>query len=260
MPPAPEEAAEAPAAPVTPAEATPEATAEPVAEPAPAPPAQPSLAHDPDHTEAPPPGSLRAKLMRSHFEETVAIRHAVIAGDIRHAIKPAAALADLKGLETLPKLWQDGVQRLTAASRRISESADLQEVAAATADIARACGACHASVSGPKAKLTDPPPAGTTMKERMARHHWGTQRMWEGLFVPSEEAWKAGVDALGADVFPKNEVSKGGVHAVSAASRFISLVDKAKTAKTSQQRGDVYAQVLSTCAPCHSAMGIKPKE
>jgi hypothetical protein len=229
---------------------------EPAPTPAPEaePPAKPQV--EPVPEDQPEPGSLRAKIMRHHFKETVAIRNAVISGEINRASKPAQALAELKGVETLPKLWQDSVRRLSAATKRINESSDLQESAAATADIGRACGACHAVVSGPKAKLGDPPPAGTTMKQRMKRHQWGTERMWEGLYVPSTEAWKAGVDLLTADPFPKQDVGKGGVHAISAASRFNKSMAKAKAAKSGADRAAAYADVLSTCAPCHKAMGV----
>jgi hypothetical protein len=88
----------------------------------------------------------------------------------------------------------------------------------------------------------------------MKLHQWATERRWEGLYVPSDAAWKAGVDALEADPFPKKDVDKGGVHARSSASRFSQLVGKAKAARSGDQKAKVYASVLTTCAPCHSTM------
>jgi cytochrome c556 len=246
------EPAPAPAPPVDDAEPGPSAVEPPAAEPGA--PANPQV--EPIAEDQPEPGSLRAKIMRDHFKGTVDIRNAVISGHITRASKPAQSIAELKGVETLPKLWQDSVRRLSAAAKRLNDSSDLQESAAATADLGRACGACHAAVSGPKVKLGDPPPVGSTMKQRMKRHQLGTERMWEALYVPSSEAWKAGVDVLVADPFPKQDVGKGGVHAISAANRFNASMEKAKTAKSAADRAAAYADVLSTCAPCHNAMGV----
>jgi hypothetical protein len=230
----PAESAESPAA-----SAQPESTAHPGAAPAP---------------DAPEGSSLRARIMNAHFKETVTIRTAIINGQLHKAGKPARKLAEMKGVETLPKQWQLATKRLTKASQRISESSDLQESAAATADIGRACGACHVAVSGPKPKYGDAPEAGSTVKEHMQLHQWATERLWEGLYVPSDKAWKDGVAALENDVFPQKELKGADVHARSSASRFGQLVKKAKAAKSGDQRAQVYASMLTTCAPCHSKM------
>lgn len=207
---------------------------------------------------APEPGSAGARLMRQHFAQTTQIQDAVIWGEIEKASRPAGSLADLEGVETLPPKWRESVTQLKDSSRRIRESSDMQEVAAATADIGRACGNCHGKAGGPKIVVNDPPPVDAkSVASRMQRHKWATARLWEGLYGPSDAAWKAGASALELDPFPSEVLDKGGVHGRSAASNFRDVAKTLSKAKTSEARGAAYASLLSTCAPCHAAVGAQ---
>lgn len=124
--------------------------------------------------------------------------------------------------------------------------------AALVADIGLACGSCHRVAGGPKLTLGSPPPAAdTSVKTRMKRHIWAVERLWEGVYAPSDASWKAGVDALAGDQFPKEVLDKGGVHARSAATRFTTLVAGAGTKKKAEERGALYASLLGTCSSCH---------
>jgi cytochrome c553 len=196
--------------------------------------------------------------MRDHFKQTVTLREAVIWGNISAAVAPAESLAGLEGVKTLPRHWQVSANQLLDSARRIRQSSDLSEAAAATADIGRACGLCHAAVRGPKIKIEPPPPVDASLGSRMRRHHWASERLWEGLYVPSDAAWAAGVSALEMEPFPAEALKPGGVHARSAASRFATTAKTLAQAKTSEARGAAYADILSTCGPCHESMGIKP--
>ena len=86
------------------------------------------------------------------------------------------------------------------------------------------------------------------------RHAWATERLWEGLTVPSSEAWQAGAKALSTTPFPAEILKQGGVHGRSAASDFGKLVVKAPTAKTLEERAALYAELLVTCGGCHRAI------
>lgn len=248
--------------------AEPESTSQPAA-----PSAQPSASTDaptsaeplasapppaaPPPTETPAPGSPGELLMRDHFKQTVTIRDALIWGKVAHAVAPAESLAGIEGVKTLPKHWQVSVTELQESARRIRQSSDLSEVAAATADIGRACGLCHASVKGPEIKLEAAPAMDDSVASRMRRHQWATDRLWEGLYVPSNAAWAAGAAALDIDPFAGSALNKGGVHAKSAGSSFNKTAKTLAQAKTSEARGAAYASLLSTCGPCHEAMSVK---
>lgn len=245
--------------------ATTSAAAPPVTEPAPAPSAAPAPPERADPTGAsplsdadlPPPGSPAARWMREHFSQTVAIRNAVVSGKIRNAVAPAAELTGMAGVEGMPAQWKVSAEQLRASSIRIREGSDVQEVAAATADIGRACGHCHSSGGrGPKVTVGEPPAADGSVLSRMRRHKWAAERLWEGIYAPSDAAWTAGAKALEFDPFAGDTLAKGGVHARAAASEFNTIARSLPEAKTGEARGAKYAKLLSTCAPCHEAMGI----
>lgn len=195
--------------------------------------------------------------MRDHFKQTVTIRESLIWGRLTNAVAPADTLASVDGISTLPKTWQASATMLADSAKRISEGSDIATVAAATADIGRACGLCHASAHGPNVEVGEPPEVDESVTARMRRHKWGSERLWEGLYVPSSAAWSAGAKALDLDPFAGDVLKKGGVHARSAASRFNAQAKKLAQAKSSEERGAAYAELLSTCAPCHEAMGVK---
>ncbi len=181
------------------------------------------------------------------------MRSGVINGVLSEAVRPASTLANLEGLESFPKNWQPSLKALENAYLRMKASTDIPGAAAATADIGVACGNCHKSLGGPKGSSDPAPAAGTTVASRMQRHVWATERLWEALYVPSDASWKAGVDALAGEPFPKELLDKGGVHARSAASRFTSLVSTAAGKQKPEDRAKVYAAMLETCSACHMA-------
>ena len=87
----------------------------------------------------------------------------------------------------------------------------------------------------------------------MKRHAWASERLWEALAVPSDDAWNAGAKALSSDPFPQEVLKDGGVEARSAASDFAKLVAKAPAKKTTKDRAALYAELLVTCGTCHHA-------
>ncbi|HEX2872384.1 MAG TPA: hypothetical protein VHP33_14045 [Polyangiaceae bacterium] len=202
--------------------------------------------------DMPPPGSSLDRVMRAHFKDALLIRQAVIAGTPEEAANPATVLALIENLEDLPPGWRDFVERMQQAAKRIKDSTSTAQAAAATADLGVACGQCHKRLGGPAASNEPPPAEGATLEQRMRRHVWATERIWEGLVVPSNEAWNAGTSALVATPFPPEVLSRG-VHARSAAADFTTLVARAPTKKSIEERAALYAQLLVTCGSCHRA-------
>lgn len=197
--------------------------------------------------------------MKEHFRETAAMRDAVVHGKLTDVAAPAKALSQVDSrLGEVPASWRPALESLQGAANRIGQSPDLPAAAAAIADIGLACGSCHRATSGPKVKVEAPPPVdNSSMASRMQRHVWASERFWEAIYAPSDASWKAGVDALGKESFPKEVLDKGGVHARSAASRFTALVASANTKKKPEDRAKVYASMLEQCAACHIATQTK---
>jgi hypothetical protein len=206
-----------------------------------------------DKPDMPPPGSSLDRVMRAHFKDALLIRQAVIAGTPEQAANPATVLAMIQNLDDLPPGWQKFVERMQQAAKRITDSTSSAQAAAATADLGVACGQCHSQQGGPAVSSEPPPAEGTSVEQRMKRHAWATDRLWEGLVVPSSEAWNAGSKALVGAPFPREVLQRGGVHARSAASDFTKLVAEAPNKKTAEERAALYAELLMTCGTCHRA-------
>ncbi len=204
--------------------------------------------------DVPPPGSSTGRVMQAHFTDALLIRKAVIAGTPEQAASAAEALAKAESLDALPAGWRQSVQRMQQIAGRITNSTSASQAAAATADLGVACGECHLQRGGPKASTEPPPALGTALTDRMQRHVWATERLWEGLTVPSSEAWTAGANALSTSPFPAEILKQGGVHGRSAAGDFAKLVGKAPTKKKVEERAALYAELLVTCGGCHRAI------
>jgi cytochrome c553 len=189
--------------------------------------------------------------MRAHFKDALLIRQAVVAGAPDQAVYPARILALIENLDDLPPGWRDYVERMQQAAMRITDGTSMARAASAVADIGVACGQCHRQLGGPAVSNDPRPPQGATLQQGMERHAWATERLWEGIVVPSSEAWSAGVDALSVP-FP-DAVSRRGVAARAAAADFESIVEQAKAKKVVEERAALYARLLVTCAACHRA-------
>jgi cytochrome c553 len=189
--------------------------------------------------------------MRSHFKETREVRDAVIRGDLAATALPIEHMSAMAERDDVPEAWRTPLEHFRVVTRRLGRTSDIPGAAAAVADIGAACGSCHQTTGGPKPKLDAPPSATGTLAGRMQRHVWATERLWEGLYAPSDTSWKAGVDALSVEPFPKEVVERGGVHSRSYVTRFQTLVTTAATAQKVDDRAKVYASLLETCAACH---------
>ena len=204
--------------------------------------------------DAPPPGSPLDRVMKAHFKDALLIREAVIRGTPEDASNPATVITEIQNLDALPAGWREFVERMQQTARRITNSTSTAQAAAAAADLGVSCGMCHQRLGGPKAVDEPAPAAGTTIESRMKRHAWATERLWEGLYVPSSAAWDTGAKGLDTTPFPKEVLKDGGVHARSAAGDFARVAARASTKKTTEERAALYAELLTTCGGCHQAM------
>lgn len=134
---------------------------------------------------------------------------------------------------------------MNAAAARLAEATDIGAASQALGALARTCGDCHATLGGPAAPIGEAPEAedgGVTL--RMKRHRWAEARLWDGLVVPSDRAWRAGAHALAdAPLVPAADVLAQSVHA---------LGRKAIVVGARVDRGAVYGELMATCASCHA--------
>jgi hypothetical protein len=243
----------------TPPPAPPEATVSPEPAPATSTAASESAPTEqkpaaPEKPDVPPAGAPLERIMQAHFKDALLIRQAVIAGKPEDAVDPAFALTRTGDLDHLPEGWRGFVERMQEVAGRIKDSTLVSRAAAATADLGVSCGMCHQQRGGPQASKEPAPAEGTTVESRMQRHVWATERLWEGLYVPSDDAWNAGARALSSAPFPSQVLKDGGVYARSAAGDFARLVAKAPAKRIPRDRAELYAELLLTCGSCHQAI------
>jgi cytochrome c556 len=211
----------------------------------------------PDRPEVEDDAALLRLVMKIHFQESVLIRRAIMDGDIDGAIAPAREIAGWEAVDDLPDPWRTRIGEMQHAAGRIRNSPDLPEAAAAVADIGKSCAGCHLEMGGPSFDVPTMP-ASDSLVERMKRHVWSSERLWEGLVGPSDAAWKAGAEALALAPLPTKALAPGGVHAKSLSGRFAMLAKQAAAADDLEARATTYGSLLATCAPCHQAVGRSP--
>ncbi|MBL9106418.1 MAG: hypothetical protein JNL82_36180 [Myxococcales bacterium] len=212
---------------------------------------QPVVAAAPD-APGPPPGT--GPRMTRHFEDSLFIKDAVIAGRIDELRAPALRLVEWDGDE--PPAWRPYIAATARHAKALLVAADLDAAALAAAGLARTCGDCHAATVGPAfpARVA---PAITSRdpRQRMRRHQWAADRLWEAMVGHSDAAWTSGAAALAdpallrADYPPDVEI-EGDPLVVEA--RLRAFGARAATARDWDERVAIYGGLLATCAACHA--------
>ena len=233
-PPAPAPAAPAPAAPA------------PVAAPAPAapPPVEDSVVSfsaDPHQH------------MKEHFVRAIKMQDAVLAGNLADAQGQGRWLAGHK--EETPDSWKPHVEAFQTQAAAVANAKTIDEAAAAVAHMAASCGACHAALHA-KPKIGSAPIIGEagTVKEHMAAQLEALDRLWDGLIIPSPQAWREGAKLLAKVAVPQKSLENEGLDKADSATLLADSLRhlSASAAKaTKADRVTTYAELLTTCVACH---------
>ena len=214
--------------------------------PVPAPPARP----------APVDGGLQAH-MRDHFESIRSIERAIVVGDLPQARDQAVKLASHQSNPEIESYSQE-VQAVRDAAAAIAASETHADMAIGAAVLASQCGHCHLLTSSITSfEWTEAPASNQSGAERMQRHRWAMDRLWEGLVGPSEQSWTAGAALLGqapasATGLPLGDMSEG-----DAKARLTNLAElgrKASSATDQAERTAIYGELLATCSACHTTV------
>ncbi len=180
--------------------------------------------------------------MHERFAYATMMRTALIHGYLERVRRHAAQLSELlAGTES---------EDLAAVAREAAEATDIGSAAAAVARVGEACGSCHAEnkvqpiILG-QVRRRD----GKTLVERMGRHMWSADLMWQGLISHSVLPWQEGARALAkAPLFkagPDMGVSQSRLDEISA------LATEALKPQSWKSRAEVYGRFLAACSDCH---------
>ncbi|MDJ0652916.1 MAG: hypothetical protein QNJ40_02100 [Xanthomonadales bacterium] len=192
--------------------------------------------------------------MREHFARATLLQTAIIEADLERAREQAAWLADHGSPQGLPDGWQPFVEDLRGLAAEISAARGLVVAAGATADLALACGRCHQKFQvNTWLESTSMPPQGNDIADRMARHQWAADRLWEGLIGGSDSAWLRGAEILAEVPLTATQVlGEPSTTADFLADRVHRLGREARETARQESRARLYGNLLTTCAECHN--------
>ena len=201
----------------------------------------------------------RLAQMEHHFREVGLIHEAVIRGDLQAVRQPAKRLAEAEAPRGLVAPTEPQVAAMRLAAKRAADAPDLASAAAATASMLLSCGECHRAAGTMPAAPTPKRPEIAGAVGHMIEHQRAADEMLEGLFVPSQSQWNSGVTRIaGAPLesqsLPRDKKLTPEIR--KAEERVHQLGERARQATEWKDRGDVYAQMLTTCARCHSLHGV----
>jgi len=198
--------------------------------------------------------------MWHHFDAAADLHQAIVLGSVENARLAGQWLAEPRNLDGLPLGSETLVDTLRVSARQIANARDLLAAAAGTGRVAVACGQCHETYGrGPFFSGGGVPPTeGAGLRRAMRRHAWGAGRMWEGLIGPSDRAWTSGARALiDAPLSPDSgEVKDIEIwhHVAIMETRVHDLGQQALTTTAIEERAQLYASLLTSCAACHARL------
>ena len=201
--------------------------------------------------------------MHEHLAQLNHIKSAVVAGDLNGTKESALLLAQHQPASDLPAEWTPFVQTMRDAANGAAKATNLGAAGSAIARIAVACGNCHVanSINLEFGYEQKPAPDLDDLISHMQRHQWAVDRMWEGMFGPSDIAWNRGTDmlidiALHAKDVPVDSATAAEVRDLDQ--RIHSLGGKGTQTKTTDGRQAVYSEVVSLCGNCHLKLNLGP--
>lgn len=204
---------------------------------------------------APPPTEFtevqRVALMESHYVSAIAAHDALIRGDLPTLRTKLGEIASRELPAAAPPSWRPLDARLREAARSAAGAATLETAGTAMGAVVEACGTCHSGLdAGPVYRRPLPPEGATPVQDAMLAHQWATERLWEGVTGPREEAWHRGAATLAAGrVFAgRTDVSPDLLaHETALQSR----AQAAMAIAGLHERSVAYGQLLATCSACH---------
>lgn len=201
----------------------------------------------------PPPRPLQ-RHMAFHFAEIAKVREALAAGNLEAAREPARAIWLQTDHPDLPRGVDSPAHDLRRSAHRAAAASTLEEAAEATAGMGAACARCHGAAGGGPSLEPAFAPLATTEAERMTRHVWAAERLWEGVVGDDDEVWRAGAMALAeAPLVPSQ--GDGSAEVSGMARQVHDLAAEAQHVEGAPARAGLYARLLTTCSGCHDRLG-----
>lgn len=168
----------------------------------------------------------RAALMKAHYHEAIAVQDAIIRGDLAAATSAVEALSKAPAPEGLPAAAVPYANALKAA-------------------------ACLR----PALPVPSPSAVGGVVGHMVA-HQRAIDQMQQGLVLPSAQLWREGAQGLRVAPLRRAELPRNSGltrDVIAAEERVHRMAEEAVATTEPAVRARQYAQILATCAECHSA-------
>jgi cytochrome c553 len=198
--------------------------------------------------------------MEAHYSTVILAHDALLQGNLETFRSQLARVPGQELPPTSPQEWLPFHQSLQAAAREGTEVSDLDTAASALAQVVLACGTCHAALnSGPIYPAPAPDDGENALETAMLDHKWATERLWEGVTGPWDNAWERGADSLAViqvfgeanpELILTDEMRR-------RENELRAIGEEAKTTTTLDDRAALYGRLLATCGGCHQLIGVK---
>jgi cytochrome c553 len=189
--------------------------------------------------------------MHENFELVRAIDKLIVSGKLDTVKSFAKAIAEAPDEAGLGP-WAKQAALVRERAGALANTTQIDAAARLEGKLGEACAGCHVAAGvvpdfDPPPKL---PPDRGDVPSRMTRHHWATDRLWEGMIGGDDDAWRVGLDILATTPLPALRLSTA---RAPLAVQLQELADKARKQRaTLAERGATYGEILATCAACHA--------
>lgn len=202
-------------------------------------------------------------LMKDHEKHGAAMRDAVARGDLVTAKREGKFLAELRIEGPIDPAWKLRLDAMNAAAARVAKAPDLTQASHALGGVAKTCAECHTMLGRPRPPVGEPAGQGSGVRPAMERHQWAATQLWQGLVIPSDDAWKAGALAMSEARLAPEAFTPGQSPVPKIAElekRVHDLGRKAQSVEQLDSRVQVYGELMATCADCHRWLGGGPRK
>jgi hypothetical protein len=192
--------------------------------------------------------------MREHYDMASAIQHLVIRNDLYDVMVIARMIADAPESPGLQR-WQTDISFLRGNARELSRAPTNEEACRRTARLVATCANCHidSKVGGLFTSFPPPPSDGTSTAQRMARHSWATDRLFEGVVGGATDSWTNGLDVLAASPAPSSPLDADRALLAKSLQDLATATRKRVASDDFAARAVAYGEILVTCAACHAS-------
>jgi len=147
------------------------------------------------------------------------------------------------------------VEEIRRAARQVGTAPNLRSAAASMVALLGQCAACHQAAGVDPSAASPRHPDLPMVVGHMIEHQRGADDMLQGLMMPSASRWIEAADRLETATLRPAEWpadSKLTAEARQADAAVHALAGRARTATTSRARANLYVDLVTTCASCHS--------